>query len=163
MILPIAKLPAHILRKPTQDIKFPLSKDTKRLIRDMLDTVKKADGIGLAAPQVSWALNLALVYLEDSGVPPFPLINPTITHSSKEVVDIEEGCLSMPGVFGMVSRPKKITIEAFDLEGKKITFSDDGWIARVMQHEIDHLNQTLIIDKLGKITRGEDLLKKYRG
>lgn len=162
MVLPIAKLPAKILRKETLNISFPLHKDIKRLIRDMLDTVKKANGIGLAAPQISRDLNLAIVYLEDAGVPPFPLINPKIIHRSKEMVEIEEGCLSMPGVFGLVNRPKKITVETQDLAGKKITLTDDGWIARVMQHEIDHLHATLIIDHIKKYTRGKELLLKYQ-
>jgi peptide deformylase len=161
MILPIAKLPAKVLRTPTEQIPFPLNKTTKRLVLDMLDTVKKADGIGLAAPQVSKSLNMALIYLEEAGVPPFMLFNPKITSSSKEEVEIEEGCLSMPGVFGMVKRPKKITVEAQDLEGKTITLTDDDWIARVMQHEIDHLNGTLIIDKFASITKGKELLSKY--
>lgn len=67
----------------------------------------------------------------------------------------------MPGVFGLVSRPKKITVEAQDLEGKIITLTDDDWIARVMQHEIDHLQGILIIDKFKTITRGQELLAKY--
>jgi peptide deformylase len=162
MILPITKLPSAILRQETKTVTFPLPKDVRRLIKDMLQTVKKADGIGLAAPQVSQSFNLAIVYLEDSGVPAFALINPVITNHSKEQVEIEEGCLSMPGVFGMVKRPKKISIEAYDLEGKKISLTDDGWIARVMQHEIDHLHGTLIIDKFEKITRGEELLGQYQ-
>ncbi len=161
MVLPIAKLPAKALRRPTENLTFPLKKDIKRMVLDMLDTVKKADGIGLAAPQVSKSLNMALIYLEEAGVPPFMLFNPKIIKSSKETVDIEEGCLSMPGVFGLVERPKKITVEAQDLEGKKITLTDDDWIARVMQHEIDHLAGTLIIDKFKTITRGEELLSQY--
>jgi peptide deformylase len=162
MILPITKLPAKILRKDTVNVPFPLHKDIKRLIRDMLDTVKKADGIGLAAPQVSRDLNLALVFLEEAGVPAFPLINPKIIHRSRELIEIEEGCLSMPGVFGLVTRPKKVTVEAQDLSGKKITLTDAGWIARVMQHEIDHLHSTLIIDHIKKFTRGKELLPKYQ-
>ncbi len=161
MILPITKLPAEILRKDTKNVDFPLSKEVKRLIKDMLDSVKKAEGIGLAAPQVGRNFNLALIYLEEAGIPAFPLINPVIKHTSKELAEIEEGCLSMPGVFGMVKRPAKVTVEAQDLKGKKITLTDDGWLARVMQHEIDHLHGTLIIDKLGKITRGKELLPKY--
>lgn len=162
MILPIAKLPSKILRTPTTSITFPLSKQHQRLISDMLDTVKKADGIGLAAPQIAKALNMAIIYLEEAGVPPFVLFNPKIVKASKEEVEIEEGCLSMPGVFGMVSRPKKITVEAQDREGKTITLTDDDWIARVMQHEIDHLNNILIIDRFKKITRGGELLNKYK-
>ncbi len=161
MILPIAKLPSKILRKPTEQISFPLKKEVKRLVLDMLETVKKADGIGLAAPQVSKPLNMALIYLLDSGVPPFVIFNPRITKASKQTIEIEEGCLSMPGVFGLVARPKKVSVEAEDLEGKTITLTDDGWIARVMQHEIDHLNNILIIDKFKTITKGEDLLSKY--
>ncbi len=162
MILPIAKLPAKILRAPTEDVAFPLNKNVKRLLKDMLDTVKKAPGVGLAAPQVSKNLNLAIIYLEDAGVPPFAIINPVIKQSSKELTTIEEGCLSMPGVFGEVKRPKKIIVEFSDLAGKRITLTDDTFLARVIQHEIDHLHNTLIIDKLGKITQGAELLDQYK-
>lgn len=161
MYLPISHLPSKVLRAPVKDITFPIKKPIHRLISDMLDTVKKADGIGLAAPQIGKSLNLALVYLEDQGIPPFPLFNPKILDYGKQQVEIEEGCLSMPGVFGMVKRPKKIKLQAQDYEGKFITIEDDGWLARVMQHEFDHLHETLIIDKFTKITRGKELLSKY--
>lgn len=161
MILPIAKLPAKILRAPVEDLTFPLKKDTLRLIKNMLDTVISANGVGLAAPQVSKNLNMALIYLDDAGIPPFPIINPKITERSKETEEMEEGCLSMPGVFGMVSRPKKITMEAYNIEGEKFTITDDTFLARVLQHEIDHLENTLIFDKLEKVTTGEDLLPNF--
>lgn len=161
MILPIAKLPAKILRAPVEDLTFPLKKDTLRLIRNMLDTVIAANGVGLAAPQVSKNLNMALIYLEDAGIPPFVIINPKITKRSKETEDMEEGCLSIPGVFGMVRRPKKITMEAYNIEGEKFSITDDTFLARVLQHEIDHLDNTLIYDKLEKITTGEDLLPTF--
>lgn len=162
MILPISKLPARVLRKPTEDLQMPLKKDTFKLIKNMLDTVKDADGVGLAAPQIGKDLNMALIYLESAGVPAFPIINPKITKFSKETIVMEEGCLSMPGVFGTVRRPKKITLEAYNLDGKKITITDDTFLARVIQHEVDHLQCTLIIDKFEKITQGEELLKKYQ-
>ncbi len=162
MVLPIAKSPAKILRHPTKTVVFPLSKDVKRLLKDMLNTVKRAEGIGLAAPQVSKNLNLALIYLAEAGGPTFFLFNPKIVKSSKKTVDLEEGCLSAPGVFGMVERPEKITVEAQNSEGKTITITDNAWIARVMQHEIDHLNATLIVDKLKSITKGQELLSKYK-
>lgn len=161
MILPIAKLPAKILRTPVEDLKFPLKKDTVRLINNMLDTVISAQGVGLACPQISKNLNMALIYLDEVDIPPFPIINPTITHRSKETTIMEEGCLSMPGVFGHVRRPKKITMEAYDVDGQKFTITDDTFLARVLQHEIDHLNNTLIFDKLEDITKGEDLLPIY--
>ncbi|MBL8031352.1 MAG: peptide deformylase [Candidatus Doudnabacteria bacterium] len=161
MVLPITKLPAAILRRPVVDVTFPLSKDIRRLLKDMVDTVIKADGIGLAAPQVSRNLNLAIIFLEHAGVPLFPIINPVIVSSSKETKVIEEGCLSLPGVFGKVTRPKKITFEYFNLQGEKQTITDDDWIARVAQHEIDHLLATLIVDKFDAVTQGAELLPKY--
>lgn len=168
MILPITKLPAPVLRAPVADINFPLKKDVRRLLTDMLDTVKKARGIGLAATQVSKSLNVAIIYLVEMDdrldrqpIPAFPIINPKITSASSETLTIEEGCLSMPGVFGPVKRPKKVTVEFFDMAGKKHQITDDGWIARVCQHEIDHLHNVLIIDKMQKVTQGAELLKNY--
>lgn len=161
MKLPIAKLPAKILRTPTKEVTFPLSKDVKRLILNMVDTVKSANGVGLAAPQVSHDLNLAIIYLEEAGLPAFPIINPKITAVSKETELMEEGCLSMPGVFGPVRRPKKITLEAYNMEGEKFKITDDTFLARVIQHEVDHLNCTLIKDKLEKITQGKELIDRY--
>ena len=151
MILPIAKLPAKVLRSPVDDIKFPLKKDELRLIRNMLDTVISANGVGLACPQISKSLNMALIYLEDVGVPPFPIINPKITSSSKATEEMDEGCLSLPGVFGKVKRPKKITMEAFDIEGNKFSITDDTFLARVLQHEIDHLDAILFLDRVSNL------------
>jgi peptide deformylase len=164
MILPIAKLPAQVLRRPVTDLTFPLKKPDIRLIKDMLQTVQSVQGVGLAAPQISKSLNLALIYLTQTEMklPPFPIINPRIIEASKDTIIMEEGCLSMPGVYGEVERSKKITLEAYDLEGKKFTLTDDTFLARVLQHEIDHLNNVLIIDKLKKITHGVELLSKYR-
>jgi peptide deformylase len=162
MLIPITKLPARILRNEVKDVHFPLKRPTVRLLKDMLQTCRSADGIGLAATQVGESLNLALINLEEQGLPPFIIINPKVTSKSKAEVVIEEGCLSMPGVYGEISRPKEVTVEFFDAEGKKHTITDDGWIARVVQHEIDHLNGVLIIDKFKKVTQGIDLLPKYK-
>jgi peptide deformylase len=161
MVLPITKLPAQVLRRSVKDIQFPLSKAMRRLLLDMLDTVKAARGVGLAAPQVGQGLNLALIYLEESGLPPFFILNPKILETSKETTVMEEGCLSMPGVFGPVERPKKITVEFYTLDGEKQTLTDDTFLARVIQHECDHLRKTLIKDKLIDITHGKELLKNY--
>lgn len=161
MILPISKLPARVLRTPVEDVAFPLKKDNLRLIKNMLDTVIAANGVGLACPQVSKSLNMALIYLDDAGLPAFPIINPKITKYSKETEEMEEGCLSLPGVFGMVRRPKKITMEAYNIDGEKFTVTDDTFLARVLQHEIDHLNNELIYDKFEKITTGKELLPTF--
>ncbi len=162
MILPLAKLPARILRTPVNNLSFPLKKDELRLIKNMVDTVRNADGVGLAAPQISQSLNLAIIFLEHVDLPAFPIINPKITKYSKQTTVMEEGCLSMPGVFGEIRRPKKITVEAYNMNGEKFTITDDTFLARVLQHEIDHLNNVLIADKFEKITKGEELMVKYR-
>ncbi len=161
MVLPISKLPAKVLRTPVHDLTFPLKKEDLRLIKNMLDTVISANGVGLACPQIGKSLNMALIFLDDMGVPAFPIINPKIVHHSKETMEMDEGCLSIPGVFGTVRRPKKITMEAYDIEGEKFTITDDTFLARVLQHEIDHLNNTLIWDKFEKITAGEELMPNF--
>jgi peptide deformylase len=159
MILPILTHPNKILRQPTEPVAFPLSPEIQKLTKDMIDTVKKADGIGLAAPQVGKSVKLIIINLEKSGLPLFPLYNPKITSRGFRKIEIEEGCLSIPGVFGMVKRPKKVTIEAQNAEGEKISITDDGWISRVAQHEIDHINGVLIIDLIKKYTQGEDIIR----
>ncbi len=161
MILPIAKLPSKILRTQTEDLDLPVQKNVLRLIKNMVDTVRSADGVGLAAPQISKNFNMALIYLEEAGLPAFPIINPKITKYSKEMTVMEEGCLSIPGVFGMVKRPKKITLEAYNLDGEKFVITDDTFLARVLQHEVDHLHCTLIADKFENITKGAELLPKF--
>jgi peptide deformylase len=166
MVLPIAKLPAKVLRNKVVDLNFPLKKDLLRLTKNMLDTCIAANGVGLAAPQVSQSLNMAVIYLdqgrlEDRNIPAFYIVNPQITATSQETEIMEEGCLSLPEVFGEVRRPKKITMEAYNLDGEKFTITDDGFLARVLQHEIDHLNNVLIIDKFEKVTTGEEFLPQF--
>lgn len=153
MILPILTYPNQVLRKKTEPVVFPLSKEIKKLTKDMIETVHNADGIGLAAPQVGHSVKLIIINLEKSELPPFPLYNAKIVKKSFKKIEIEEGCLSLPGIFGMVKRPKQVTIEAQNSEGKVVRLTDDGWVSRVAQHEIDHTNGILIID----------LIKKYTG
>ncbi len=162
MNLPISKLPAKILRTPTVAVTLPGDKNLVRLIKNMVATCKTANGVGLAAPQIGQNLQLAIIYLEEAGLPVFPIINPRIVESSKEMEEMEEGCLSLPNLFGKVSRPKKITMEAYNLAGEKFSITDDTFLARVLQHEIDHLNNILIIDKLNEVTSGQELIKGYQ-
>ena len=162
MILPILKFPNKYLRAPTEPVSFPLSSEIKKLAKDMIDTVRNADGIGLAAPQVGKSVKVIVVNLEKSGVPLMALYNPKIVSRGLKRIDIEEGCLSIPEVFGMVKRPKKVTIEAQNEEGKTVRFSDDGWIARVAQHEIDHINGVLIIDHIKKYTQGAEIVDGWK-
>ncbi|QQS22540.1 peptide deformylase [bacterium] len=162
MILPISKLPAKILRTPTEEVNLPGDKNLTRLINNMVTTCKAANGVGLAAPQIGQNLQLAIIYLEEAGLPVFPIINPRITEVSKETDEMEEGCLSLPNLFGKITRPKKITVEAYNLAGEKFVLTDDTFLARVLQHEIDHLNNILIIDKMNEVTSGHELIKQYQ-
>lgn len=162
MVLPIVNYPDKILRQPTEPVSFPLSKEMKKLTKDMMDTVRKADGVGLAAPQVGKSVKLVVINLESNGAGLFALYNPKIVSKSFNKVEVEEGCLSLPGIFGMVKRPKKVVIEAQNLLGEPLTITDDGWVARIAQHEIDHLNRKLIIDTIKKYTKGEDIVKAWK-
>jgi len=162
MVLPILIYPNKVLRDPTQPVSFPLNKEIQKLTKDMTDTVRKADGIGLAAPQVGKSVKLIIINLEKNGVPLIALYNPKVVGKSFKKVEIEEGCLSIPGVFGQVKRPKKVTIEAQNAEGKTIKFTDEGWVSRVAQHEIDHINGKLIIDLIKKYTQGEEIVKGWK-
>ncbi len=162
MVLKILQFPNPILRKPAEPVVFPLSKEIRRLTRDMLDTVHAADGIGLAAPQVGKSVQLLVVNLEKNGVAPFPLYNPRVVKRGLRKTEIEEGCLSIPGVFGNVKRPKQVTILAQNQVGEVVRITDDGWIARVAQHEIDHLNGRLIVDLIKIFTRGEAQVNAWR-
>ena len=162
MILPIKKFPDKVLRRPTEEVVFPLSPEIKKLTQDMIDTVRAADGIGLAAPQVGRSVKLVIINLEKNGLELFPLYNPKVVKRGFKKVEIEEGCLSLPGIFGMVKRPKKVSVEAMTASGQKVTFEDDGWVARVVQHEIDHINGTLIIDLARKYTQGEEIVKAWK-
>jgi peptide deformylase len=160
MILPVAKYPDPVLREETVSVKFPLSPSMKRLAKDMLDTVRKEKGIGLAAPQVFKSVKLIIVNLEHMGLPPFALFNPEVTFFSKNKDIMEEGCLSIPKVYGMVERPTKIKFRGQDLDGNEIKAECEGMLAKVIQHEVDHVNGVLIIDKISEYTQGEDLIKK---
>ncbi len=154
MNLKILKHPNSVLRKKGQDLKFPLNEPTRKLIKDMHQTLVKAQGIGLAAPQVGYSLNLVVINLEHLGVPAFTLINPVITKFSKNQTDLEEGCLSIPGIYGIVERPEKIEFCAYTEAGQKISAKADAMLAKVIQHEVDHINGVLIIDKIKKYTDG---------
>lgn len=110
----------------------------------MAKTMLKTDGVGLAAPQIGKNIRLAVINSKD-GI--FCLINPKLTRRSWTSESAEEGCLSIPGVFGKVKRHKKISLTYYNQEGKKSKLTASGMMARVIQHEIDHLDGILFIDK----------------
>ncbi len=122
----------------------------KEIIQDMIETMYKYDGIGIAAPQIGILKQILIYdieYIEENGKKnPITLINPVITKYSKSMVTTEEGCLSFPDFFGYVDRPEKITVEALNEKMEKVVIKATGLEAVVLQHEIDHLNGRVFVD-----------------
>ncbi|MFH1255558.1 MAG: peptide deformylase [bacterium] len=149
-ILKIITRPNPILRKKSSEIDFEKTKksELKSLFSSMAKTMLKTDGVGLAAPQIGKNIRLAVINSKD-GI--FCMINPKITKKSWARELGQEGCLSIPGVFGKVKRHKKISLIYHNLDGKKIKLTANGMMARVLQHEIDHLDGILFIDKAVEI------------
>jgi peptide deformylase len=150
-MLKIVKIPDPILTKKTSLVK-KIDDEIVTLAAEMIKTCKSVNGIGLAAPQIGKSIRLCIIDLEHMGLPPFTLVNPKITRKSFKKIEMEEGCLSIPGIFGVVKRPAKITVEAQNLDGEKHKFQADGMLARVIQHEVDHLDGILFTSKITRIT-----------
>jgi len=141
-----------VLRKKAEIVKDPKDPEIQKLIEDMVATMKSAKGLGLAAPQVSVSLRVFTIDMEgDISV----FVNPEIKDFSKESIPFEEGCLSVQKTWGSVIRPKKLTIKAFDENGKPVKIRAKGLLARIVQHEMDHLNGILFIDKAEKLYKIE--------
>jgi peptide deformylase len=124
--------------------------EIKQIIHDMVETMWHQVGIGLAAPQVG--ISLRLVVMDDGKRGARTLINPIITEREGSVRE-EEGCLSLPGIFADVERSTWLRVSAQDDEGRPISFEADGLQAKIIQHEIDHLDGVLFIDRLPPVTR----------
>ena len=134
-------------------------RDLQQLIDDMAKTMKQADGIGLAAPQIGQSIRLALIEGSLQGArEPVVLVNPSYTVIGSASEDGEEGCLSIPKVFGIVPRAVMISVKAFDRHGQPIAFQAQDLFARVIQHETDHLNGVLFITRTNRFTKGGELL-----
>ena len=134
------------LRKKPADFDFSkyTKKEIRELVKNMRTIMKLSDGVGLSANQIGLSLNCFVAEVENKF---YAIFNPKITKSSKEVDEMEEGCLSVPNNFGMVSRADKVWLEGFDASGKKVKLKVWGFLARVFQHEVDHLSGSLFIDK----------------
>ncbi len=131
--------------------------EIQRLISDMLETMYDAPGIGLAATQVNAHKRVLVIDISESRDQPLCLVNPEILSAERDV-RYEEGCLSVPGVFGEVSRAEHIEVRALDENGKPITLDVEGLLAICIQHEMDHLEGKLFVDYLSDLKR--DRLKK---
>ncbi len=148
-ILPILTEPNPLLRKRSEEVAKDLIPQLKILIEDMIATMKAAKGIGIAAPQVGKSLRVIVVNTDDQ---PTVLINPVITRFSWRKSIDEEGCLSVPGEFGLVKRAESIRVEALNELAEPLKFKAKGLLARVVQHEVDHIDGILFIDKVIKYT-----------
>ena len=153
-MLKIVTIPNPILNKKTALVKN-FDQELLDLVDEMIETCRKVNGIGLAAPQIGKSIRLCIINLEHLGLPPFALVNPKIIKKSFRKVVLEEGCLSIPGVFGTVKRPMKIVVEAQNLKGEKNQFEADAMLSRVIQHEVDHLDGILFTSKVIKMTSGK--------
>jgi peptide deformylase len=135
--------------------------DARRLVDDLFETMLAAKGVGLAANQVGVAQRVAVVDVGEDDPPPLVLINPCIVKAGDLVETAEEGCLSIPEIFGEVERPLHVTLEALDRDGRPYRVDVSGYKARAVQHEIDHLDGVLFLDHLSAVKRGL-LLAKWR-
>lgn len=144
MILDLVTEPNDILRRKSQEV-AKITPEISQLIFDMKETMKVNEGVGLAAPQVGKNLRIFVMETQDGTV---ALINPEIIKKSFFKEFDEEGCLSIPGVFIKVKRSKAITVKAVNEQGRELTIDAKGFMARVIQHEIDHLDGILMLDRI---------------
>lgn len=148
--LAIKRYPAPVLRKKAAKIKNPLDQEVQDLIPAMIEAMQKENGVGLAAPQVGSSVRLCIVKDENKI---YALINPQITAKSTKKIIMEEGCLSFPGTFFPITRPENVKVRFLDEAGAEKKLKAGGLLGRAIQHEIDHLDGVLIIDRAKKIKK----------
>ena len=160
MILPIYLYGAEVLRNENKEVDLNDKEAVLKLIEDMKDTLKVADGCGLAAPQVGVNQRLVIVdgreltdtydYLHDFVR---VMINPVVVEESEQVCEYSEGCLSVPGVYAEVTRPSKIKVEYYNEKFEKVVEEFDRFACRMVQHELSHLEGNLFVDNVSPIRR----------
>jgi peptide deformylase len=153
-ILPIVLFPDKILEQKCAKV-TSFDKNLAKLLNNMHETMLEADGVGLAAPQVGVKKQIAVVDIGEGGEV-IEMINPEILETSGEQTD-PEGCLSFPGIYGEVTRPYKVKIRAQDRRGRMYELEAEDFLARAIQHEIDHLNGVLFTSKITKYLTEEEL------
>ena len=153
--LKIVTYPHPTLRHKSKPIKR-VDRELQAIVRQMLDLMYEANGVGLAANQVDLPIRLFVVNLEadPANGEEMVFINPVISNP-KNPEEGEEGCLSLPGLYGNVTRPKKVRVNAFNLQGEEVRADIDGLFARVVQHETDHLDGVLFVDRMSETAKIE--------
>lgn len=140
-----------VLRLKAREVKN-FDKALSDLIKDMFETMEEAGGVGLAAPQMGISQRILVIDLKDGKKNQYAMINPQLALSGK-LLSALEGCLSIPGINGEVSRPSHVHLEALDPEGRKIELEAEGLLARALQHEVDHLDGIFYVDRLSSVRR----------
>jgi len=142
-----------------------ITPEVQTLIDDMVETMRAAPGVGLAAPQIAVGQRVIVIEYADppedpeAPAPParlYALVNPEIVRRSPETVVANEACLSVPGYFGEVERAQTVSVRALDRKGQAVRIKAEGWLARIFQHEIDHLDGVLYTDRATRMWRVED-------
>jgi len=152
-----------VLREPSEVV-AELDDEVRTLVKDMFETMYHAEGIGLAAPQVGVSTRVLVVDLgeaDEDGAGAVALVNPKVVESSRKKDKASEGCLSIPGIEELVERPETVTVEGTDPDGELLTMEVSGLLSRALQHEIDHLDGILFIDRVSPLKR-RMLLKKWQ-
>lgn len=154
-VLPIVRLGHPVLRTPAEPVPAARlgGEELRRLVADMVDTMRDADGVGLAAPQVGLGLQLFVYEAvgaddSDAGIPLHVVVNPMIEPHGGELVYDWEGCLSIPDLRGLVPRHPEVRVRGFDADGKSLDYVAGGFEARIVQHEFDHLNGVVFLDRM---------------
>jgi peptide deformylase len=151
----IVYTPDPVLRRKAHKVTV-FDKEFKTLVGDMVETLREAPGVGLAAPQIGLSMRLIVVEYgddEDDTVPKklYVVANPEFIHQSEEKVDGVEACLSVPGLCGTVERHEEVVVKGFNKNGQPVKIKAKGWLARVFQHEIDHLDGVLFTDRAKRV------------
>jgi peptide deformylase len=160
-LLDIIKLPDTLLRQPSKPVAM-VTAETRKLMDDMLETMYEAPGIGLAAVQIGVPERILVMDLSKDQEPKSPIfmVNPEIIWSSEQKSDYEEGCLSIPEFFEMVTRPSEVKVQYRDRQGEPREMHATGILATCVQHEIDHLNGVLFIDYISRLKR-DRVIRKF--
>ena len=159
-LLNIVTVPDPVLRRKAHKV-TEFGKDFQTLVDDMIETLRDAPGVGLAAPQVGLSEQLIVIEYgddDDESVPKklFVVANPEIIQTSEAVVEGLEGCLSVPDLVGSVERFESIVVKGLNRHGKPVKIKAKDWLARIFQHEIDHLNGILFTDRTDKVWKPRD-------
>ncbi|MGC8767365.1 MAG: peptide deformylase [Brevinematia bacterium] len=161
----VLKYGSEVLHLPSKEV-VEFNDDIRKLVDEMFEVMKNSNGVGLAAPQIGVPLKIAIVDVAPAGYEgKVILINPVIKNKSKKYYLEEEGCLSVPGLYLPILRPYSISVEYFDFEGRKNIINASGYFAKAIQHEIDHLEGILFVERFKEffdIEKIEDSLVKEK-